>query len=67
MTTKLQNPHYLPEICIRACVINFAATREGLEEQLLGDVVRNESPSLEQQKVNLVTDIATGTTTILLN
>lgn len=28
MTTKLANPHYLPEVCIAANLINFTVTRE---------------------------------------
>jgi dynein heavy chain len=39
MTTKMPNPHYLPEICIKVTLINFTVTFQGLEEQLLGDVV----------------------------
>jgi len=39
MTTKMPNPHYLPEICIKVTLINFTVTFKGLEEQLLGDVV----------------------------
>lgn len=26
ITTKLANPHYLPEICIKVCLINFTVT-----------------------------------------
>lgn len=32
LTTKIQNPHFLPEICIKLTVINFSITFEGLEE-----------------------------------
>jgi len=35
VTTKLSNPHYLPEICIQVTLINFTVTPSGLEEQLL--------------------------------
>ena len=44
MTTKLPNPHYLPEVCIKVTIINFTVTMKGLESQLLGDVVRMERP-----------------------
>jgi dynein heavy chain len=36
-------------------VINFTVTPKGLEDQLLGDVVRLERPELEEQKDTLVT------------
>jgi dynein heavy chain len=32
ITTKLSNPHYLPEICIKVALINFTVTPEGLED-----------------------------------
>jgi dynein heavy chain len=32
MTTKLPNPHYPPEVCIKVTLINFTVTFEGLEE-----------------------------------
>jgi len=32
MTTKLPNPHYAPEVCIKVTLINFTVTFEGLEE-----------------------------------
>ncbi|KAG7486149.1 dynein heavy chain 6, axonemal [Solea senegalensis] len=57
MTTKLANPHYLPEVCIKVTVINFTVTKSGLEDQLLSDVVRLESPHLEQQRNELIVRI----------
>ena len=39
MTTKLPNPHYLPEDQVKVALINFVITKEGLQDQLLGIVV----------------------------
>jgi dynein heavy chain len=58
ITTKLPNPHYLPEVCIKVTIINFTVTPEGLEDQLLVDVVRFERPDLEEQKDQLITKSA---------
>ena len=58
MTTKLSNPHYLPETCVKVTLINFSITSDGLEEQLLVDVVRHDRPELETKKDNLITAIA---------
>lgn len=58
ITTKLANPHYMPEICIKVTVINFTVTMKGLEDQLLVDVIKNERPDLEERKDALVVSIA---------
>ena len=50
ITTKLPNPHYLPETFIKVTIINFTVTFEGLEDQLLGYVVKNERPEIEEQR-----------------
>lgn len=42
ITTKLRNPHYLPEIATKVSLLNFMITPEGLEDQLLGIVVAKE-------------------------
>ncbi|XP_036080207.1 dynein heavy chain 6, axonemal isoform X2 [Rousettus aegyptiacus] len=57
MTTKLPNPHYLPEVCIKVTIINFTVTKSGLEDQLLSDVVRLEKPELEEQRIKLIVRI----------
>ncbi|XP_060941446.1 dynein axonemal heavy chain 6 [Limanda limanda] len=57
MTTKMSNPHYLPEVCIKVTIINFTVTTSGLEDQLLSDVVRLESPHLEIQRNELIVQI----------
>ena len=58
ITTKLSNPHYLPETCIKLGIINFTVTFPGLEEQLLVDVMKSQEPKIEQQKDNLTIQIA---------
>lgn len=42
VTTKLRNPHYLPELATKVSLLNFMITPEGLEDQLLGIVVAKE-------------------------
>ncbi|XP_044001725.1 dynein axonemal heavy chain 12 [Aphidius gifuensis] len=54
ITTKLRNPHYLPEIFNKITLINFALTIEGLEDQLLGIVVGKERPDLQKKKEYLI-------------
>lgn len=58
MTSKLPNPHYLPEICIKVTIINFTVTPQGLEDQLLVDVVKAEKPQLEEIKNKLIVQIS---------
>lgn len=59
LTTKLANPAFAPDVFIRTNVINFTVTREGLEGQLLSDVVKRERPEVEARKHALLTSIAT--------
>ncbi|KAJ9532946.1 hypothetical protein QJQ45_018033 [Haematococcus lacustris] len=54
ITTKLRNPHYLPEVAVKVTLLNFMITPEGLEDQLLGIVVQLERPELEEEKTKLV-------------
>ena len=58
LTTKLPNPHYLPEVSIKVNIINFTVTFPGLEEQLLADVVRIENSQVEMKKNELITQMA---------
>lgn len=58
ITTKMANPHYLPEICIKVTVINFTVTLTGLEDQLVANVVQSERPELAELRGRLVVQIA---------
>ncbi|CAH0400414.1 unnamed protein product [Chilo suppressalis] len=53
LQTKLANPHYQPEMQAQCTLINFTVTRDGLEEQLLGEVVKSERPDLESLRAGL--------------
>lgn len=54
LTTKLRNPHYLPEVSTKVTLINFMITFEGLSDQLLNQVVEKENPDLQTKKEALV-------------
>lgn len=54
LQTKLANPHFQPEIQAQTTVINFTVTMDGLEEQLLGNVVNHEKEGLEEKKAELI-------------
>ncbi|XP_067907506.1 dynein axonemal heavy chain 1 [Heterodontus francisci] len=54
ITTKLPNPHYTPEISTKVTLINFTLSPSGLEDQLLGRVVAQERPDLEEAKNQLI-------------
>ena len=49
-----------PEISTKATICNFCVKQQGLEDQLLGTVVRKERPELETQKNDLVVAVAAG-------
>lgn len=58
ITTKLRNPHYLPEIAVKVTLVNFMITRVGLADQLLGITVAKERPDLEAEKNQLIVQTA---------
>uniref|UniRef100_A0A8C4VGB9 Dynein axonemal heavy chain 3 n=1 Tax=Falco tinnunculus TaxID=100819 RepID=A0A8C4VGB9_FALTI len=58
MTTHLRNPHYLPEVAVKVCLLNFMITPFGLQDQLLGIVAAEEKPELEEKKNKLIIESA---------
>jgi len=58
MTTRLRNPHYLPEVSVKVTLLNFMITPQGLQDQLLGIVAAKEKPELEEKKNQLIVESA---------
>ena len=56
ITTKLPNPHYLPEVAVKVTLLLFMITPTGLEDQLLGIAVAEERPDLAQLKAQLIVE-----------
>uniref|UniRef100_A0A8C3GQP8 Dynein axonemal heavy chain 1 n=1 Tax=Cairina moschata TaxID=8855 RepID=A0A8C3GQP8_CAIMO len=54
ITTNLPNPHYSPEVSTKLTLINFTLSPSGLEDQLLGQVVAEERPDLEEARNQLI-------------
>jgi dynein heavy chain len=54
ITTKLPNPHYSPELQVKVTLLNFTATPQGLQDQMLGVAVAKELPEVEAKKVRLM-------------
>ena len=58
ITTKLRNPHYLPETAVKVTILNFMITPLGLQDQLLGIVVARENPDLEEERLQMTVQTA---------
>jgi dynein heavy chain len=58
MVTSLSNPHYSPELQAKVTLLNFSITPDGLQDQMLGLVVGEERPDLEQERAKQVKTIA---------
>jgi dynein heavy chain len=58
ITTKLRNPHYPPETCVKVNLLNFMATEEGLQDQMQGYVVGKEQAELSAKRELLVMEDA---------
>lgn len=54
ITTKLRNPHYLPEVAVKVTLLNFMITEPGLQDQVLAITVARERPDLEAEKNQLI-------------
>ena len=64
MTTTMTNPTWAPEVTSRTTVVNFTVKEQGLEEQMLGVVVRQERADLQEEKLRLVKEMTLGKQTL---
>lgn len=64
ITTKLPNPHYLPEVAVKVTLLNFMITPEGLQDQLLSRTVKEERPDLSAEKERLIVESAANARTL---
>ena len=47
-------PHYSPEICVKVTILNFMVTQEGLQDQMLNEIIRiEEFKRYEQRNKNI--------------
>jgi dynein heavy chain len=58
ITTKLPNPQYSPETCVKVTLLNFAITPTGLEDQILGVTMQMELPEVQEKKEMLTVNNA---------
>ena len=54
LTSRLRNPHFLPDVQTHLTVVNFVLAEGGLREQLLSVVVEMERPEIEARRVELM-------------
>ncbi|XP_074241361.1 dynein axonemal heavy chain 14 isoform X3 [Saimiri boliviensis] len=64
LSTKLDNPHFLPSVYNFVTMINFTVTFQGLQDQLLSTVVTHEVPHLEDQRSKLLESISLDAITL---
>ena len=56
LSTSLSSPHYPPETFNKVNVLDFSITSEGLKEQLLSIIGREEEPKDEDEKMRIMFD-----------
>lgn len=58
LITTLPNPHYMPETMTKITLLNFSITSEGLKDQMLSILVKEEEPKDEDEKIRIIQENA---------
>ena len=43
-------PHYSPEVCVKVTILNFMVTQDGLQDQMLNEIIRIEEFKRYEQR-----------------
>ena len=54
ITTKMPSPHYSPEVCVKVTILNFMVTQEGLQDQMLNEIIRIEEEKRYYQRIKCI-------------
>lgn len=54
ITTKMPAPHYSPEVCVKVTILNFMVTQEGLQDQMLNEIIRIEEHKRFEQRIKCI-------------
>ena len=54
ITTKMPAPHYSPEVCVKLTILNFTVTQEGLQDQMLNEIIRITKEKLSNDRIKAI-------------
>ena len=54
ITTKMPAPHYSPEVCVKLTMLNFTVTQEGLQDQMLNEIIRITKEKLSASRIKAI-------------
>ena len=54
ITTKMPSPHYSPEVCVKVTILNFMVTQEGLQDQMLNEIIRIDEAKKFEMRIKCI-------------